>query len=85
MESVRVNVILPNKLLKESHELVRKGYFSNFSEVVRDGLRREILTYKSWIGDVTEKDRQLIAWAQNEEKRGRLLSAKDMEKHGLKL
>lgn len=85
MDNVRVNVLLPEKLLKESKNLVEKGYFGNFSEVVRDSLRREILNYKIGFGEMTEKDKQLLEWVQKEKAAGNILSEKDMEKHGLKV
>lgn len=85
MDSVRVNVLLPEKLLKEAKALVERGYFSNFSEIVREGLRREILSYKIGLGEMTEKDKQLLAWIRKEEAVGNLLSEEDMRKHGLRL
>lgn len=85
MENVRVNVLLPEKLLQESKNLVKKGYFSNFSEIVREGLRKEIINYKIGFGEMTEKDKQLLEWIRQEEAAGNILSEKDMIKHGLKL
>jgi len=85
MENVRVNVLLPEKLLQESRSLVEKGYFSNFSEIVRESLRRELLTYRIGLGEMTEKDRKLLEWVQTEKAAGNILSEKDMAKHGLKL
>ena len=85
MENVRVNVLLPEKLLKESKNLVKKGYFSNFSEIVRESLRKEIINYKIGFGEMTERDKQLLEWIRQEEAAGNVLSEKDMVKHGLKL
>jgi Arc/MetJ-type ribon-helix-helix transcriptional regulator len=85
MENVRVNVLLPEKLLQESKSLVEKGYFSNFSEIIRESLRREILNYKIGFGELTEKDRQLLEWARAEKTAGNILTEKDMSKHGLRL
>ena len=85
MDNVRVNVLLPEKLLQESRSLVEKGYFSNFSEIVRESLRRELLTYRIGLGEMTEKDRKLLEWVQTEKETGNILSEKDMAKHGLKL
>jgi Arc/MetJ-type ribon-helix-helix transcriptional regulator len=85
MENVRVNVLLPVKLLEESRGLVEKGYFSNFSEVVRESLRRELLNYRFGLGEMTEKDRLLLEWLQQEKTAGNILSGKDMAKHGLRL
>ncbi|MBD3417251.1 MAG: hypothetical protein GF416_08980 [Candidatus Altiarchaeales archaeon] len=85
MESVRVNVLLPEKLLRESKSLVEKGYFSNFSEIVRESLRREIINYKIGLGELTEKDLELLEWVRHEKAAGNILSEKDMAKHGLKV
>ena len=85
MENVRVNVLVPEKLLEESRNLVKKGYFSNFSEVVRESLRKEIINYKIGFGEMTEKDRQLLEWIKQEEAAGNILTGKDMAEHGLKL
>jgi Arc/MetJ-type ribon-helix-helix transcriptional regulator len=85
MDSIRVNVLLPEKLMKEAKALVEKGYFGNFSEIVREGLRREILSYRFGLGELTEKDRMLLEWVKQEEASGNLLSEEDMRKHGLKL
>jgi len=85
MENVRVNVLLPEKLLQESKNLVEKGYFSNFSEIVRESLRRELLNYRIGLGEMTEKDRQLLEWVRQEEAAGNILSEKDMAKHGLRV
>ncbi|MCK4491471.1 MAG: hypothetical protein KAU03_02525 [Candidatus Altiarchaeales archaeon] len=85
MDSVRVNVLLPEKLMKEAKALVEKGYFSNFSEVVREGLRREVLSYRFGLGEMTEKDRMLLGWIKQEEAAGNLLSEEDMQKYGLRL
>jgi len=83
MDSVKVNVLVPKKLMKESKALVEKGYFSNFSEIVREGLRREVLSYKIALGEMTDKDRQLLEWVRQEKAAGNLLSEEDMRKHGL--
>lgn len=85
MENVRVNVLLPEKLLKETKNLVEKGYFSNFSEIVRESLRRQLLSYKIGLGEMTEKDRRMLEWAMQEKAAGNILSEKDMARHGLKL
>lgn len=85
MDNVRVNVLLPEKLLQESKSLVEKGYFSNFSEFVRESLRRELLSYRIGLGEMTEKDRQLLDWVQKEKASGKILSGRDMKKHSLKV
>ncbi|MFH1055596.1 MAG: ribbon-helix-helix domain-containing protein [Candidatus Altiarchaeota archaeon] len=84
MDDVRVNVLLPTKLLAEGQSLVKQGYFSNFSEVLREGLRKEIIAYKMGLG-LTENDFRLMELIKESDAAGRLLTEKDMEKHGLKL
>ena len=37
----RINVNIPDALFLKANELVEKGIFSNFSEIVREGLRKE--------------------------------------------
>jgi len=85
MNSTRVNVLLPEKLLKESRNLVDSGYFSNLSELVREGLRNELRLYQSGLFDMTEKDSNLFSLVKKADAEGRLLSEKDMLKHGLRL
>lgn len=45
MMETRVNVIIPKALLDRSKKLIKEGYFSNFSELVREGLRGKIMEY----------------------------------------
>ncbi|MFH1834784.1 MAG: ribbon-helix-helix domain-containing protein [Methanobacteriota archaeon] len=85
MSLTRINVLVPQKLLNESRKLVGKGYFSNFSELVRDGIRKEIRDYNSGLTGLTEKDRELLAWAKQAKRSGDIFSGEDMEEHGLKL
>ncbi len=85
MDSIRVNVLLPEKLMKEAKALVEQGYFSNFSEIVREGLRREVLSYKIGLGEMTGKDKQLLKWIRKEDAMGNLLSEEEMREHGLTL
>jgi Arc/MetJ-type ribon-helix-helix transcriptional regulator len=40
----RVNITLPKKLVKRSKTLIEEGLYSNFSELVRESLKNEILT-----------------------------------------
>lgn len=37
------------------------------------------------MGEMTEKDRQMLEWAMQEKAAGNILSEKDMAKHDLKL
>ena len=84
MDAVRINVLLPPKLLADGQNLVKKGYFSNFSEVIREGLRKEVLAYKLGLG-LPDNDVRLAELIRMADSEGELLSEKDMEKHGLKV
>ena len=46
MEFRKVNITLPAPLFKKAKELVEKGHYSNFSDLVRSGLRKEIKEYQ---------------------------------------
>src|SRR3989344_1846561 len=60
----RVNITLPKKLVQKSRILIDEGLYSNFSELVREGIKDEIELNKSqieklqiikkWLGE--EKD-----------------------------
>jgi len=82
---IRVNVNLPEALFKRSLQLVKQGHFSNFSEVVRNSLRKEIAEYKEPIFAMNEDERRLLAMLSDADKRGQLLDEKEMRKHGLKI
>jgi Arc/MetJ-type ribon-helix-helix transcriptional regulator len=43
----RVNIVLPEGLHKQAQEMIKRGLFSNMSEMIRDGLRRQILDYEN--------------------------------------
>lgn len=42
MEFKKVNITLPAQLFEKSKQLVEKGLYSNFSDLVRSGLRKEL-------------------------------------------
>lgn len=42
MEFKKVNITLPAQLLEKSRQLIDRGLYSNFSDLVRSSLRREI-------------------------------------------
>ena len=41
----RVNLIIPELLYRKATELIDKGIYSNLSEMIREGLRKQILDY----------------------------------------
>ena len=52
-----VNISLPVKLRKQAQELVDKGYYASFSDLVRDSLRQVITKSKyDLLADEAERD-----------------------------
>jgi len=81
----RVNVNIPKALFQQASVLVKEGYFSNFSELVREGLRKEVAFYKKDAPLLSEDERKLFAFIKDADEQGFLLDEKGMRKHGLKL
>ena len=81
----RVNVNIPKALFQQASALVKEGYFSNFSELVREGLRKEVAFYKKDVPLLSEDERKLFALVKDADEKGLLLDEKGMRKHGLKL
>src|SRR3989344_3766491 len=48
-EIQRVNITLPKKLLQKSKVLIEEGIYSNFSELVRESIKNELLIDKELI------------------------------------
>ncbi|MEK7072037.1 MAG: ribbon-helix-helix domain-containing protein [Patescibacteria group bacterium] len=42
-EIQRINITLPKKLVEKSKVLIDEGLFANFSELVREGIKNELL------------------------------------------
>lgn len=85
MSSSRINIMIPDKLLQETQDLVDKGYFNNFSELVRESLRMELMKYRESFNEMTEDDKALMALAKKAHAKGNLLGEKEAKKHGLEL
>lgn len=81
----RVNINIPKALFQEASQLVREGYFSNFSELVREGLRKEVTFYKKEVSLLNEDERKLFALIKRADEEGLLLGERAMRKHGLKM
>ncbi|NQV08855.1 hypothetical protein HQ529_03325 [Candidatus Woesearchaeota archaeon] len=81
--TTRVNVNIPEALFNKSQQLIEKGFFSNFSELIREGIRERIKQYEPI--EMTKDDRKLMALIKKADKKGLLISQEEMEKHGLKL
>ena len=45
-EIQRVNITLPKKLIQRSRVLIEEGLYSNFSELVRESIKNELLMDK---------------------------------------
>ena len=65
-EIQRINITLPKKLVQRSKVLIDEGIYSNFSELVRESIKNEILLDQSLI----EKKRILDKWFKEEEGKG---------------
>ena len=66
LEVQRINITLPKKLVKKSRILIEEGIYSNFSELVRESIKNELLLDQSLI----EKKRILDKWFREEEGKG---------------
>jgi len=91
MEFKKVTISLPKNLYKEGMTLIQNGLFSNFSDLVRSGIRGEFKELQPVIREFDEraiyKDKELIAGVKQsmeEAKSGKgkiLKSHKDMDKY----
>jgi hypothetical protein len=65
MEFKKVTISLPKNLYEEGMSLINRGLFSNFSDLVRSGIREEFKGLKPILTDFDEKyiysDKKLIA------------------------
>lgn len=65
MEFKKVTISLPENMYNEGMILVRKGLFSNFSDLVRSGIREEFMGLQPVVQDFDEetiyKDKKLVA------------------------
>ncbi len=81
--SMRMNINIPEALFQQAETLVKKGYFSNFSEIVREGLREEVRRYEEKFSFLSEDEKRLFVLLKEAESRNVLLDEKEMKKHGL--
>ncbi|MBU1199893.1 MAG: ribbon-helix-helix domain-containing protein [Nanoarchaeota archaeon] len=91
MEFKKVTISLPKNLYEEGMGLVNKGLFSNFSDLVRSGIREEFKGLQPVIQDFDERliynDKELISGVKQSMKevksgKGKILkSEKDMDKY----
>ena len=91
MEFKKITISLPENLYKEGMSLINKGLFSNFSDLVRSGIRNEFKELQPVIRDFDERviyrDKELIAGVKQSMKEARagkgkiLKSDKEMDKY----
>ena len=91
MEFKKVTISLPNNLYNEGMALVNSGLFSNFSDLVRSGLREEFKELQPIVRDFDERhiysDKKLVQGVklsieQSKAGKGKILkSDKEMDKH----
>ena len=77
--AARVNLMIPDTLLKRAHNLIDDGFFSNFSEIIREGIRKEIRDYEKTV-QMSDEERKLFEFLKKEHKKGRLYTEEDMDK-----
>ena len=83
--NIRINVNIPAALFQKMTTLVKHGYFSNFSEIVREGLREEVKRYEDKIPLLSADEKNLFALLKEAEQSGQLLDEEEMRRHGLSL
>lgn len=75
MEFKKVTISVPRNLYDEGMSLINKGLFSNFSDLVRSGIRSEFKGLQPVIKDFDERviyrDKELIAGVQESMKEAR--------------
>ncbi|MBI2106975.1 hypothetical protein HYT57_03245 [Candidatus Woesearchaeota archaeon] len=65
-EVQRINITLPKNLVNKSKVLIDEGIYSNFSELVREGIKDEIELNKNQI----QKTKLIRAWFEEEKGKG---------------
>jgi len=75
--TTRVNINIPDALYKKSQQLIKKGIFANFSEIIRESLRKSLIEYNS-PRFMEEKFLEKL-------RKEKFLTESEMEKYGLKL
>ncbi len=65
-EIQRINITLPKKLVTKAKVLIDEGLYANFSELVREGIKDELLMDRELI----EKKKILDKWFKEERGKG---------------
>jgi Arc/MetJ-type ribon-helix-helix transcriptional regulator len=77
---VRVNLMMPEFLYNESMKLVKKGLYANYSELVRQAVRENIL-----FNGISNEERNLLELVRAGHRNGHFLNEKEAAKHGIKV
>ena len=91
MEFKKVTISLPKNLYEEGKGLINKGLFSNFSDLVRSGIREEFKGLQPVLRDFDERviysDKELLAgvrksMSEGKAGKGRIIkSDKELDKY----
>ena len=90
MEFKKVTISLPKNLYEEGKGLISKGLFSNFSDLVRSGIRSEFKELQQVIKDFDERviysDKELVAGVkqsmmESHSGKGKIVKARDVDKY----
>ena len=91
MEFKKITISLPTNMYNESMNLVKNGLFSNFTDLVRTGIREELKELRQLTRDFDERfiysDKKLISGVKQSMKeasagKGKVLkSGKEMDKY----
>ena len=60
MAEKRINIIIPEALYQRAVEMINKGFYSNVSEMVREGLRKQVLDYENIMDKLRENKEFLL-------------------------
>lgn len=86
----KVTISLPESLYKEGMHMVNNGLFSNFSDLVRNGIRDQSKTMRDISNDFDEKyiysDKELMqkvkkSMSQRKEGKGKKIRAEDLDEY----
>jgi Arc/MetJ-type ribon-helix-helix transcriptional regulator len=80
---VKVNLVMPEALYNESQALVKKGLFSNYSELVRHAIRAEISRHKQ--EQLSEEERKVLKALREGHLNGNFVSDREAARHGVRL
>lgn len=90
MEFKKVTISLPKNLYDEGMGLINQGLFSNFSDLVRSGIRSEFKELQPLVKDFDERviysDKELIAGVKQSvhearSGKGKIVKAQDVDRY----